>query len=195
MTTLRPRAARRVRSRRSAPQTRQVPGCAGARNSISVQNSAPVPGHGVSPRQPAATTASPSSTSMRQPSSAQPADDFAPTLTAKRSPAATAGGMSQTARLVSCSASVGRHGASGRILGRVAAGDAAEHDAARQAVLGEAALRFARAIEARDDLAADVDHLRVGVGAQARSACRAGSASTTPRRTAASRSCASASAS
>ena len=48
----------------------------------------------------------------------------------------------------------------------MAAGDAAEHQAASKPVLGKTALRFARALEARDYLAADVDHLRIGVGAK-----------------------------
>src|SRR5437016_3231025 len=44
------------------------------------------------------------------------------------------------------------------------AGNAAEDHAARETMLREAALRFTRAIEARDHLAAQVQDLAVGVG-------------------------------
>ena len=49
----------------------------------------------------------------------------------------------------------------------MAAGDAAEHQAARQAVLCKAALGLARAVEIGNDLAVHVDHLGRGAGAQA----------------------------
>ncbi len=46
------------------------------------------------------------------------------------------------------------------------AGDAAEHQAAPEPMLGKAALGFAGAIEPGNHLAANVDHLRMRVGAQ-----------------------------
>ena len=51
-------------------------------------------------------------------------------------------------------------------LRRMPPGDAAEHHAAREPMLGEAALRLACAIEAGNHLAARVEHFRIGVGAQ-----------------------------
>src|SRR5215470_6094929 len=53
-------------------------------------------------------------------------------------------------------------------LSGMAAGDAAEHQASRETVLSESALRLAGAIKAGDDLAVDIDHLGVGGGSQAR---------------------------
>ena len=53
-----------------------------------------------------------------------------------------------------------------RALSGVPARDSAEHETAGEPVLGKAALRFARAIEARNDLAVDVHRLGIGVGAQ-----------------------------
>src|SRR5262249_20093875 len=57
---------------------------------------------------------------------------------------------------------------SGGTISGMAAGDAAEHQASRETVLSESALRLAGAIKAGDDLAVDVDHLGVGCGSQAR---------------------------
>jgi len=48
----------------------------------------------------------------------------------------------------------------------MAAGDAAEHQAAPEPMLGKATLGFAGAIKPLNHLAANVDHLRVGVRAQ-----------------------------
>src|SRR5215470_5587023 len=53
-------------------------------------------------------------------------------------------------------------------LGGVTARHPAEHQAARETVLGEPALGLTSAIETPDDLAVDVDHLRVGGGSQSR---------------------------
>src|SRR5262245_47211849 len=50
----------------------------------------------------------------------------------------------------------------------VSCGDAPEGQAAGKAMLGKAALCLARAIEARNGLAADIHDLAIGVGAQSR---------------------------
>src|SRR5215470_5468945 len=51
-------------------------------------------------------------------------------------------------------------------FGGVTAGDAPEYQAPCETMLGESALRLAGAIETRNDLAIDVDHLGVGSGSQ-----------------------------
>src|SRR5262249_2280839 len=89
--------------------------------------------------------------------------DFAPALIANVPPATTGIGTSQTARLVVSLIS------SSRVpLCRMAAGDTAAHRTSAQAMLGDTALGFAGAITAGDPLSADVDHLRVRVGAEPR---------------------------
>src|SRR5580704_6236007 len=75
------------------------PSWAGAGNSTSVQYNAPVPGHGTSPRLPSPITAPVVSLiTIFRPSSAQPPEDFAPTLMVNRSPMTTGEGTAQTAR-------------------------------------------------------------------------------------------------
>src|SRR5271167_1816180 len=78
-----------------------IPSVTGASNVISPQYSALVPGSGVAPSRPRATTISASShTSIVRPVSAAPAEDFAPTLISNFSPITTGEGIAHTARLV-----------------------------------------------------------------------------------------------
>src|SRR5215469_7958308 len=70
-----------------------TPSCAGAVSSSSAQCSALVPGHGVAPRLPPATTVPAGSlTSIGLPASAQPLEDLAPTLIRNFSPMTTGEG-------------------------------------------------------------------------------------------------------
>src|SRR5262249_23273777 len=78
-----------------------IPASAGAVRVSSVQYSAPVPGHGVLPRNPLAKTVpAASQTAMGMPVRSHPADDFAPTLMAKVRSVTTGEGIDQTARFV-----------------------------------------------------------------------------------------------
>src|SRR6202030_1821491 len=80
-----------------------ISAAAGAVRASSVQYNALVPGHGVSPRAPPASTSPASShTAMGMPASAHPVVDFAPTLMANGCPVSTGDGIAHTARLVSC---------------------------------------------------------------------------------------------
>lgn len=113
-------------------------------------------------------------TSSRTPERSHPAGHDKTIVSTNSAPTATSVGPS-TAMTVVCAAVPAliqmvrlRHNEirSCAALRRVAAGDAAEHKAARKAVLGKPALGFAGAIEARDDLAMDIDHFGIGRRAQ-----------------------------
>ena len=80
-----------------------MPASVGAVRASSVQYKALVPGHGVSPRAPPASTSPASSqTATRMSRRSQPVVDFAPTLMANGCPVTTGDGIAHTARLVSC---------------------------------------------------------------------------------------------